>query len=84
MLCTSASASARQRRELRHAAVRVVELQGRHRTSRAASVADTHQQGLSNLFPGTPLASEYGTGPVHSGRIDSLGLDESGAPVVVE
>ncbi len=30
------------------------------------------------------LASEYSTGPVHAGRIDSLGLDENGAPVVVE
>ncbi|MGA5189270.1 DUF5655 domain-containing protein [Streptomyces griseoincarnatus] len=30
------------------------------------------------------LASEYSTGPVHCGRIDSLGLDENGAPVVVE
>ncbi|XIG80292.1 hypothetical protein C1N81_38960 [Streptomyces sp. SGAir0957] len=30
------------------------------------------------------LASEYGTGPVHGGRIDSLGLDENGAPVIVE
>ncbi|MFE4612510.1 DUF5655 domain-containing protein [Streptomyces niveus] len=30
------------------------------------------------------LASEYGTGPVHGGRIDSLGLDENGAPIIVE
>jgi predicted transport protein len=30
------------------------------------------------------LASEYSTGPVHGGRIDSLGIDENGAPVVVE
>ncbi|MFI7102712.1 transporter [Streptomyces sp. NPDC050161] len=30
------------------------------------------------------LASEYSTGPVHGGRIDSLGLDENGAPVIVE
>ncbi|WDM17092.1 transporter [Streptomyces lavenduligriseus] len=30
------------------------------------------------------LASEYGTGPVHGGRIDSLGLDENGSPVIVE
>ncbi len=30
------------------------------------------------------LASEYGTGPVHGGRIDSLGLDENGLPVIVE
>ncbi|MFD5162182.1 hypothetical protein ACFWMJ_29665 [Streptomyces hawaiiensis] len=42
------------RRDLSHAAVRVVELQVRHRPSRAASVADTQQQGLSNLFPDTP------------------------------
>ncbi|MER8084345.1 DUF5655 domain-containing protein [Streptomyces sp. NPDC087532] len=30
------------------------------------------------------LASEYGTGPAHRGRIDSLGLDENGSPVIVE
>lgn len=30
------------------------------------------------------LASEYGTGPVHTVRTDSLGLDANGAPVVVE
>ncbi|MFI9548924.1 DUF5655 domain-containing protein [Streptomyces sp. NPDC052016] len=30
------------------------------------------------------LASEYSTGPIHGGRIDSLGIDENGAPVIVE
>lgn len=30
------------------------------------------------------LASEYGTGYLHGGRIDSLGLDENGSPVIVE
>jgi predicted transport protein len=30
------------------------------------------------------LASEYSTGPRHGGRIDSLGIDENGAPVIVE
>ncbi|GHF04460.1 hypothetical protein GCM10010359_01670 [Streptomyces morookaense] len=30
------------------------------------------------------LASEYSTGPRHGGRIDSLGFDENGAPVIVE
>ncbi|AZK97023.1 MULTISPECIES: DUF5655 domain-containing protein [Streptomyces] len=30
------------------------------------------------------LASEYSTGSVHGGRIDSLGLDENGSPVIVE
>ncbi|MEU2868705.1 DUF5655 domain-containing protein [Streptomyces olivoreticuli] len=30
------------------------------------------------------MASEYSTGPRHGGRIDSLGLDENGAPVIIE
>ncbi|MFJ7244397.1 hypothetical protein ACIQWA_07070 [Kitasatospora sp. NPDC098652] len=30
------------------------------------------------------LATEYSTGPVHRGRIDSLGLDEDGSPVLIE
>lgn len=30
------------------------------------------------------LASEYITGKTHKGRIDSLGLDENGCPVIVE
>ncbi|MCD9028566.1 DUF5655 domain-containing protein [Luteimonas sp. BDR2-5] len=30
------------------------------------------------------LASEYATGKTHKGRIDSLGLDENGCPVIVE
>ncbi|WP_241691481.1 hypothetical protein [Streptomyces sp. GZWMJZ-114] len=30
------------------------------------------------------LASEYATGPWHRGRIDTLGLDENGSPVVIE
>ena len=30
------------------------------------------------------LASEYSTGNKHRGRIDSLGLDENGCPVIIE
>lgn len=30
------------------------------------------------------LASEYSTGPVHGGRIDTLGIDEDGVPVIIE
>ncbi|MCP4995396.1 MAG: DUF91 domain-containing protein, partial [Gammaproteobacteria bacterium] len=30
------------------------------------------------------LASEYSTGNTHQGRIDSLGLDENGCPVIIE
>lgn len=30
------------------------------------------------------LATEFSTGPVHGGRIDTLGLDEDGNPVIIE
>ncbi|MGE9986382.1 DUF5655 domain-containing protein [Desulfovibrio sp. SGI.169] len=30
------------------------------------------------------VASEYGTGRIHGGRIDSLGLDENNCPVILE
>jgi predicted transport protein len=30
------------------------------------------------------LASEYSTGKKHGGRIDTLGIDENGAPVIIE
>jgi RecB family endonuclease NucS len=30
------------------------------------------------------LASEYSTGRTHRGRIDTLGLDENGCPVIIE
>lgn len=30
------------------------------------------------------LASEYNTGQSHGGRIDTLGIDENGSPVIVE
>lgn len=30
------------------------------------------------------LASEFSTGPKHGGRIDTLGIDENGCPVIIE
>ena len=30
------------------------------------------------------LAREHSTGPVHGGRIDTLGLDEDDCPVIIE
>lgn len=30
------------------------------------------------------LASEYSTGPVHGGRVDTLGIDENNCPVIIE
>ncbi|GLW46394.1 transporter [Streptomyces sp. NBRC 14336] len=44
-------------------------------------MVETHMETLLGV---RFLASEYSTGPVHGGRIDSLGLDENGSPVVVE
>ncbi|MFD4611931.1 DUF5655 domain-containing protein [Streptomyces sp. NPDC058440] len=44
-------------------------------------LVETHMETLLGV---RFLASEYGTGPVHGGRIDSLGLDENGSPVIVE
>ncbi|MFF5537808.1 DUF5655 domain-containing protein [Streptomyces cinerochromogenes] len=45
------------------------------------SLVETHMETLLGV---RFLASEYSTGPVHGGRIDSLGLDENGSPVIVE
>ena len=30
------------------------------------------------------LASEYATGKAHKGRIDTLGIDENGCPIIIE
>jgi predicted transport protein len=61
----------------------VVELQGR-----AVEIEKTLQilmeQNLETFLSVRLLASEYGTGKVHGGRIDTLGLDELGAPVIIE
>ena len=60
-----------------------VELSGR-----AASVEKQLQfliEAQMSTFLGVRfLASEYATGKTHRGRIDSLGLDENGCPVIVE
>ena len=38
-----------------------------------------------NAFLGVRfLATEYSTGKVHGGRIDTLGIDENGCPVIIE
>ena len=42
------------------------------------------EQNLETLIGVTFLASEYSTGPVHGGRIDTLGIDENNCPVIVE
>ncbi|MBG6222151.1 MULTISPECIES: DUF5655 domain-containing protein [unclassified Janthinobacterium] len=57
-------------------------------SSQAAPLERTLQrliEGKMEIFLGVRfLASEYATGKTHRGRIDSLGLDENGCPVIVE
>lgn len=61
----------------------VRELEGR-----SASVEKSLQAQMENhldAFLGVRfLASEYSTGKTHAGRIDTLGLDENGCPVIIE
>lgn len=42
------------------------------------------EENLEKMLGVTFLASEYSTGPKHGGRIDSLGMDENGCPVIIE
>ncbi|WP_373921990.1 hypothetical protein [Streptomyces sp. T12] len=49
-----------------------------------ADVQSLVEANMETLLGVRFLATEYSTGPVHGGRIDSLGIDENGAPVVVE
>lgn len=66
-----------------HGAGTVTEL-----ASQAAPLEKTLQtliEGQMETFLGVRfLASEYATGRTHKGRIDSLGLDENGCPVIIE
>jgi predicted transport protein len=42
------------------------------------------EENMETTFGVRFLASEYTTGKIHRGRIDSLGLDENGSPVIFE
>lgn len=42
------------------------------------------ENNLESLLGVRFLASEYPTGPRHGGRIDTLGIDENGCPVIIE
>lgn len=56
--------------------------------SRAASLERQLQDLIAAQMPTflgvRLLATEYATGKTHRGRIDSLGLDENGCPVIIE
>lgn len=42
------------------------------------------ERNLDSLLGVRFLASEYSTGSKHSGRVDTLGIDENGSPVIIE
>jgi predicted transport protein len=42
------------------------------------------ESNLEELLGVRFLATEYSTGPTHGGRIDTLGIDENGNPVIIE
>lgn len=48
------------------------------------SLQQVVERNMETLFGVQFLASEYGTGARHGGRIDSLGLDENSSPVIFE
>ncbi|HWW22586.1 MAG TPA: DUF5655 domain-containing protein [Edaphobacter sp.] len=48
------------------------------------SLQELLEKHLSEFLSVRFLASEYSTGKTHGGRIDTLGLDEDGCPVIIE
>jgi predicted transport protein len=48
------------------------------------SLQELVERNLETLLGVRFLASEYWTGPVHRGRIDTLGIDEDNSPVIIE
>lgn len=59
------------------------ELEGRSATVEK-SLQTLIEKHLETFFGIRFLASEHSTGRVHSGRIDTLGIDENGYPVIIE
>ncbi|MEH0658534.1 DUF5655 domain-containing protein [Streptomyces turgidiscabies] len=55
-----------------------------HLAEEEADVQDLIEAHMETMLGVRFLASEYSTGPVHGGRIDSLGIDENNAPAIVE
>jgi len=48
------------------------------------SLQNLIEQNLEEILGIRFLATEYTTGKTHGGRIDSLGIDENGCPVIIE
>jgi hypothetical protein len=54
------------------------------RSCSAPGCASLIEQNLEALLGIRFLASEHGTGKLHGGRIDTLGIDEDHSPVIIE
>ena len=61
----------------------VVELEG-HSAAVEKSLQNQMEAHLETFLGVRFVASEYATGKKHGGRIDTLGLDEDGSPVIIE
>lgn len=61
----------------------VSELKG-HSLALEKSLQTLMEKNLDSLLGVRFLASEYSTGVKHRGRIDTLGIDENGCPVIIE
>lgn len=61
----------------------VTELEGRS-AEIEKSLQNLIERNLETFLGVRFLASEYSTGKTHSGRIDTLGIDENGCPVIIE
>jgi len=61
----------------------VIELPG-HAATLERSLQTLIERNLETLLGVRFLASEYDTGRKHGGRIDTLGIDENGCPVIIE
>lgn len=48
------------------------------------SLQNLAEANLETLLGVRFLATEHSTGKKHSGRIDTLGIDENGCPVIIE
>lgn len=61
----------------------VQELEGR--SASVEKSLQTQMEAHLEIFLGVRfLATEYSTGKTHAGRIDTLGIDENGCPVIIE
>jgi len=61
----------------------VIELEGRS-AGIEKSLQTMIERHLETFLGVRYLASEYSTGKTHGGRIDTLGIDENGCPVIIE